>query len=77
MSISRQDLPPQIGHCPIGPRIVLGRWIEFCQGQLTEFWFGLLNTGKRFLWVLRPEIVPGNDRGQKGGYIVGWAPQEE
>ncbi|PPE00071.1 hypothetical protein GOBAR_DD02861 [Gossypium barbadense] len=56
MSISRQDLPPQIGHCLIGPRI-------FCQGQLTEFWFGLVNTGKRFLWVLRPEIVPENDRG--------------
>ncbi|TYG51934.1 hypothetical protein ES288_D10G301300v1 [Gossypium darwinii] len=31
--------------------------------QLTEFWFGLVNTGKRFLWVLRPEIVPENDRG--------------
>ncbi|MBA0870330.1 hypothetical protein Goshw_010968, partial [Gossypium schwendimanii] len=36
---------------------------NFCQGQLTEFWFGLVNTGKRFLWVLRPKIVPENDRG--------------
>ncbi|KAB2010888.1 hypothetical protein ERO13_D10G238308v2, partial [Gossypium hirsutum] len=59
------------------------------QMQTKEFWFGLVNTGKRFLWVLRPKIVPENDRGhddvpaelvegkKKGVYIVGWASQEE
>ncbi|KAA3481913.1 7-deoxyloganetic acid glucosyltransferase-like [Gossypium australe] len=64
MSISRQDLPAQIGHCRIGPRIVLGNSIAVLSSeQLMEFWSRLVNSGKRFLWVLRPEIVPENDRG--------------
>jgi UDP:flavonoid glycosyltransferase YjiC (YdhE family) len=55
---------------------------------LMEFWHGLVNSKKRFLWVIRPDLVDGNDAdGQtpaelvegtkERGYTVGWAPQEE
>ena len=53
-----------------------------------EFWYGLVNSKKRFLWVIRPDLVAQKDgegkipmellEGTKDmGYIVGWAPQEE
>nr|GMD59075.1 7-deoxyloganetic acid glucosyltransferase-like [Ipomoea batatas] len=55
--------------------------------QLMEFWYGLVNSGKKFLWVMRSDLVAGKDEetpipleleeGTKAnGYIVGWAPQE-
>ncbi|KAL6982767.1 7-deoxyloganetic acid glucosyl transferase [Sarracenia purpurea var. burkii] len=54
--------------------------------QLMEFWHGMINSGKRFLWVIRPDFIV-NKKSQipaellKGtkerGYIVGWAPQEK
>lgn len=53
--------------------------------QLMEFWYGLVNSKKKFLWVIRPESV--NNLGEilqelqegekKRGYIIKWAPQEE
>ncbi|KAM4093878.1 hypothetical protein ACB094_06G152500 [Castanea mollissima] len=56
--------------------------------ELMEFWYGLVNSKKRFLWVIRPNLVVQNDgeghipkellEGTKDmGYIVDWAPQEE
>ena len=53
-----------------------------------EFWFGLVNCKKRFLWVLRSDSVVGeHDRNEvpielvegtkERGYIVSWTPQEE
>ena len=56
--------------------------------RLMEFWYGLVNSKKRFLWVIRPDMVVGEDHdyrvpaeleeGTKDrGFIVGWAPQEE
>ncbi|GMI69721.1 UDP-glucosyl transferase 85A2 [Hibiscus trionum] len=54
--------------------------------EVIEFWFGLVNSGKRFLWVLRPdnmvekgdsipvELIEGT---KQRGCIVSWAPQEE
>ncbi|RVW60753.1 7-deoxyloganetic acid glucosyltransferase [Vitis vinifera] len=56
--------------------------------ELREFWHGLVNSGSRFLWVIRPDAVVGKDEerqtpaelleGTKDrGYVVGWAPQEE
>ena len=53
-----------------------------------EFWFGLVNSKKRFLWVLRSDSVVGeHDRNEvpielvegtkERGYIVNWTPQEE
>lgn len=53
--------------------------------QLMEFWYGLVNSGCKFLWVIRPDTITGDgeipEEVLKGtnerGYIVGWAPQEE
>ncbi|CAA3011328.1 7-deoxyloganetic acid UDP-glucosyltransferase [Olea europaea subsp. europaea] len=56
--------------------------------QLLEFWHGLVNSGQRFLWVMRPDSIAGEDKknqipveleeGTKArGYMVEWAPQEE
>ncbi|GFZ14163.1 hypothetical protein Acr_24g0003530 [Actinidia rufa] len=51
-----------------------------------EFWYGLVNSGKRFLWVIRPDSLSSRDferqipaelreGTRETGYIVGWAPQ--
>ena len=53
--------------------------------QLMEFWFGLVNSGERFLWVLRPDLmlekggIPAElvEGTKERGYMVSWAPQEE
>lgn len=56
--------------------------------QLLEFWYGLVNSGQKFLWVMRPDSIAGKDgesqipvelaEGTKArGFMVGWAPQEE
>lgn len=57
--------------------------------QLMEFWYGLVNSKKRFLWVIRPDSVTENggdlekipveleDGTKERGCMVGWAPQEE
>lgn len=56
--------------------------------QMIEFWYGLVNSGTRFLWVIRPDSIAGSDwesqipaelkaATKEMGYIVGWAPQEE
>ena len=53
-----------------------------------EIWHGLVNSKKRFLWVMRPEMVVGKDNDdeiptklvnetKERGSMVGWAPQEE
>ncbi|KAK6933077.1 UDP-glucuronosyl/UDP-glucosyltransferase [Dillenia turbinata] len=56
--------------------------------QMFEFWHGLVNSGKPFLWVIRPDsIIRENGSGhipaelseatKKRGYMVEWVPQEE
>ncbi|GMN41379.1 hypothetical protein TIFTF001_010597 [Ficus carica] len=57
--------------------------------DLMEFWYGLVNCNKRFLWVIRPDLVAEKGGGDgripveltaattERGYIVGWVPQEE
>uniref|UniRef100_A0A7N2MFJ4 Uncharacterized protein n=1 Tax=Quercus lobata TaxID=97700 RepID=A0A7N2MFJ4_QUELO len=56
--------------------------------ELMEFWYGLVNSKKRFLWAIRPDLVTQKDgegqiphelvEGTKDrGYTVGWVPQEE
>lgn len=57
--------------------------------QLIEFWHGLVNSGKPFLWVIRKDLVLRdgeenkmeiselNKATKERGYIVGWAPQED
>ncbi|KAG8390059.1 hypothetical protein BUALT_Bualt01G0044000 [Buddleja alternifolia] len=55
--------------------------------QLFEFWHGLVNSGQRFLWAIRPDSIIGGENHnipveltegtKERGYLVGWAPQEE
>lgn len=57
--------------------------------QLIEFWYGLVNSGKPFLWVVREDLVLNHigdenkvpselEEGTKErGYIIEWAPQED
>ena len=56
--------------------------------QLMEFWHGLVNSGHRFLWVIRPDSITGTEGRQEipaeledgtkaRGHMVNWAPQEE
>ncbi|KAF3456525.1 hypothetical protein FNV43_RR01178 [Rhamnella rubrinervis] len=56
--------------------------------ELMEFWYGLVNSKKRFLWVIRPDLYKEVEDGKnvpvelleetkERGYVVGWAPQEE
>ncbi|KAF3441269.1 hypothetical protein FNV43_RR15182 [Rhamnella rubrinervis] len=56
--------------------------------QILEFWHGLVNSGKPFLWVLRPDVIIGEDGkhvipkelhqvgAKENGFLVDWAPQE-
>ncbi|KAF5467376.1 hypothetical protein F2P56_017204 [Juglans regia] len=58
--------------------------------EMREFWYGLVNSKKRFLWVIRLDMVDGKDGGdddqipselaegtRERGYIADWVPQEE
>ncbi|KAI9125340.1 hypothetical protein K1719_003956 [Acacia pycnantha] len=55
--------------------------------ELMEIWYGLVNSKKRFLWVIRPDMVAeeeGKDLplelvegAKERGCMVGWAPQQE
>nr|AGZ84549.1 glycosyltransferase KGT31 [Pueraria montana var. lobata] len=56
--------------------------------RLLEFWYGLVDSKKRFLWVVRPDMVAGKENDgripeeleegtKERGLMVGWAPQEE
>ncbi|XP_059628007.1 7-deoxyloganetic acid glucosyl transferase-like [Cornus florida] len=57
--------------------------------QYMEFWYGLVNSGQRFLWVIRPDFIAAGEDGEsqipveleegtrQRGFMVGWAPQEE
>ncbi|XP_058181841.1 7-deoxyloganetic acid glucosyl transferase-like [Rhododendron vialii] len=74
--------PKSVIYVSFGSITVLSR------DQLMEFWYGLVNSGQHFLWVMRPDSIAGKDgesqipaeilEGTKErGYMVGWAPQEE
>jgi len=68
--------------------VSFGSITKMTKNERMEFWYGLVNSKKRFLWVIRPDMVDGKDgdsqtpaelvEGTKErGYLVGWAPQEE
>lgn len=55
--------------------------------ELLEFWYGLVNSGHRFLWIIRPDSVIGNGSGngipveleegmRSRGLMVEWVPQQ-
>lgn len=50
--------------------------------ELIEFWYGLVDSEKPFLWVIRPDLAPQiptelTEKTKERGYMVGWAPQED
>ncbi|KAH7667988.1 7-deoxyloganetic acid glucosyltransferase protein, partial [Dioscorea alata] len=72
--------------------VSFGSFTVITNEDLMEFWHGLVNSGQRFLWVIRPDLVNGvEDEGRQSisvppevaagtserGYLVAWAPQEE
>lgn len=67
--------------------ISFGSITVMSRNELTEFWHGLVDSGKRFLWVLRPDLVEGKmeeeaikeleKETRERGCVVGWTPQEE
>lgn len=68
--------------------VSFGSLAVITKAELTELWHGLVNSGIRFLWVVRPDSLTGQDgedqppaqlqeATRQRGQIVGWAPQEE
>lgn len=65
--------------------VSFGSMTVLTKDQLIEFWFGLVNSQRPFLWVIRPNSVNTEsdipvellEATKKRGYMVGWAPQEE
>ncbi|XP_021753975.1 7-deoxyloganetic acid glucosyltransferase-like [Chenopodium quinoa] len=72
--------------------VSFGSVVPLTMDQLIEFWYGLVNSGTRFLWVRRPDSLVGIEDSEdsslqvptellKGtrdrGFIVKWVPQEE
>ncbi|CAN1770186.1 7-deoxyloganetic acid glucosyltransferase [Linum perenne] len=65
--------------------VSFGSLVVFTEDQFTEFWHGLVNAGKPFLWVIRPDSVDGlaqsgqviSDLKEAHGKccLVDWAPQ--
>ncbi|KAI6669308.1 hypothetical protein NL676_004193 [Syzygium grande] len=50
------DQPPKsVVYVSFGSLVVITR------DQIMEFWYGLVNSGVRFLWVLRPDFIAEND----------------
>uniref|UniRef100_M1BYM9 Glycosyltransferase n=1 Tax=Solanum tuberosum TaxID=4113 RepID=M1BYM9_SOLTU len=56
--------------------------------ELLEFWYGLVNSEQKFLWVMRPDLIIGREKkdeipveleqGTKArGYMADWVPQEK
>ncbi|XP_028785156.1 7-deoxyloganetic acid glucosyltransferase [Neltuma alba] len=67
--------------------VSFGSITTISRDMLTEIWYGLVNSKKRFLWVIRPDMVAEQDgkdlplelvEGTKErGCMVGWAPQQD
>ncbi|XP_062014118.1 7-deoxyloganetic acid glucosyltransferase-like [Rosa rugosa] len=67
--------------------VSFGTLVTLTRTQIIEFWYGLVNSGHPFLWVVQSEITLGLDGDQipmeleigtkEKGYIVNWVSQEE
>ncbi|KAH7854227.1 hypothetical protein Vadar_011510 [Vaccinium darrowii] len=69
--------------------VSLGSHVMMTKDQLLEFWHGLINSGHKFLWVVRSNSIAGENSWEARipeelleatkmrGCLVTWAPQEE
>lgn len=68
--------------------VSFGSLVYITREQILEFWHGLVNSGKQFLWVIRPDSVTATKclpeipaelevATKERGCIVEWCPQEE
>ncbi|KAF5770997.1 putative 7-deoxyloganetic acid glucosyltransferase [Helianthus annuus] len=66
--------------------VSFGSMTVLSREELIELWYGLVNSRKNFLWVIRPNSVAGDGQNiptellegtMKRWYMVSWAPQEE
>ncbi|GER52123.1 UDP-glycosyltransferase 1 [Striga asiatica] len=70
--------------------VSFGSVVVLTNDQFTEFWHGLVDSGKPFLWAIRPNLIADDNNGPNittldelkaatpvRGLIVGWAPQED
>ena len=66
--------------------VSFGSIVTVTRREIIEFWHGLVNSGKRFLWVVRSDMIEdGKDvipeeillGSKENGLLVDWAPQEE
>ncbi|TXG58719.1 hypothetical protein EZV62_016548 [Acer yangbiense] len=66
--------------------VSFGSLVNLTRLQALEFWHGLVNSGKPFLWVVRPDLIVGESGidpmelemlTMERGFIISWAPQEE
>ncbi|KAL6328171.1 hypothetical protein AAG906_034314 [Vitis piasezkii] len=56
--------------------VSFGSLVVIKKDELTEFWYGLVNSGSHFLWR-RPDTGGTLGRNKERGLLVSWAPQEE
>ncbi|KAK7390444.1 hypothetical protein VNO78_25749 [Psophocarpus tetragonolobus] len=63
--------------------VSFGTVVKLSLEQLLEFWHGLVNSLKPFLWVIQNDLIPKNlpielEIGTKErGFMIDWVPQEE
>ncbi|KAK7349920.1 hypothetical protein VNO77_07808 [Canavalia gladiata] len=69
--------------------VSFGTVVKLSHEQLLEFWHGLVNSFKSFLWVIRKDLINGESdlsysvpvelelATKERGLLVDWAPQEE
>ncbi|KAK3226258.1 hypothetical protein Dsin_006120 [Dipteronia sinensis] len=66
--------------------VSFGSLVTLTRLQALGFWHGLVNSGKPFLWVIRPDLIVGESGidpmdlemvTKEREFIVSWAPQEE
>ncbi|EPS60746.1 hypothetical protein M569_14056, partial [Genlisea aurea] len=71
--------------------VSFGSLTQLTEEEHLEFWYGLVNSGHMFLWVMRPDSIAGSDNRHRNaaipkeleegtkqrGYLVEWVPQME
>ncbi|KAF6146161.1 hypothetical protein GIB67_015599 [Kingdonia uniflora] len=65
--------------------VSFGSIVAVTSKHLLEFWYGIVNSGKPFLWVMRPDSIIGEHQileeltlaTKERGCMVDWSPQEE